>query len=115
MYELIAALFAMLFLILLLMYRNLRSRFRELSFRNRSLSSRFGKMAEQFMPLLESYPYDKRNFRFIGNPIDGIQFEKDRIVLVEFKTSGSKLSATQKRIRDLVSRGKVYFEEIRIR
>ena len=71
-------------------------------------------MTEQFMPFLENYPYDPQNFRFIGSPIDGIQFEDDKVVLIEFKVADSKLTEKQERIKDLVERGKVRFEEYRI-
>ena len=87
---------------------------RRLRFEKRSLSGKYGKMTEQFMPFLKAYPYDKQSFRFIGSPIDGVQFEDDRIVLVEFKTGSSRLTEKQKRIRELVRKKRVDFEEIRI-
>ena len=71
-------------------------------------------MTEMFFPLLDAYPYDHDNFRFIGNPIDGIQFEDDRIILVEFKMGESRLSPGQRRIRDMVAENRVDFEEHRI-
>ena len=86
----------------------------EARFRSRSLSSKYGKMTEQFIPFLDSYPYDEQNFRFLGSPIDGVQFEPDRVVLVEFKTAGSQLTKKQKEIRKLVEKGKVEFQEFRI-
>ena len=83
-------------------------------FRNRSQSTRYGQLTEQFMPLLDSYPWNPSGFKFLGNPIDGIQFENDRIVLVEFKTASSKLSKTQREIKNLVDSNKVEFKEIRL-
>ena len=82
--------------------------------RKQSLSTKYGKMSEQFMPFLDNYPYNADRFRFLGDPIDGVQFEDDKVVLMEFKTSGSKMSRRQKEIRDLVKEGKVEFEEFRI-
>jgi predicted Holliday junction resolvase-like endonuclease len=87
---------------------------RRLRFEKRSLSSRYGKMTEQFIPFLKGYPYDEQNFRFIGSPIDGIQFEDDKIVMVEFKTGDSKLTEKQRRVRELVEKKKIEFEEVRI-
>ena len=78
--------------------------------RNRSLSTRYGQITEQFLPLVNAYPYDPKNFRFLGSPIDGVQFEEDKIVIVEFKAAGSKLSKKQKKIRDLIRSRKVDFE-----
>ena len=82
--------------------------------RGRSQSSRYGRMTEQFLPLADSYPWDPFNFRFLGTPIDGIQFEEDRVIIVEFKAGSSKLSSNQRRIRDLVKSGLVDFEVIRL-
>jgi hypothetical protein len=57
----------------------------------------------------------QHNFRFIGSPVDGVQFEEDKLVIVEFKTGDSRLTTKQRKIRDLVKKGKVCFEEITIR
>ena len=45
--------------------------------------------------------------------MDGVQFEPDRVLFIEFKAAGSKLSKRQREIRDIVRQGKVEFEEIR--
>lgn len=71
-------------------------------------------MTEQFMPLLRDYPYDPTNFRFLGSPIDGIQFEDDKIIFVEFKSANSQMSEKQRKIADLIYQKKVEFEEHRI-
>ena len=120
-WEVIVAVLAAAVVILLLLYRRagtqisrLHKRVEELGFSKQSLSTKYGKMTEQFMPFLKSYPYDENNFRFLGTPVDGVQFENDKIVLVEFKTSESRLSARQKAIRELVKKGRVEFEEVRI-
>ena len=87
---------------------------RSARFSNRSLSSKYGKMTEQFMPFIPEYPWDPQRFRFIGSPIDGVQFEDDRVIFVEFKTAGSKLSARQRAVRDQVRDGRVEFQELRL-
>lgn len=79
-----------------------------------SQSTRYGQITEQFMPWASNYPYDPSGFRFLGSPIDGVQFEEDRVILMEFKTADGKLTTTQRRIRDLVRDGKVGFEEFRL-
>lgn len=81
---------------------------------NQSLSTRYGKISEQFMPFISNYPWDPQDFRFIGSPIDGIQFENDKIILVEFKTASSTFSKRQRVIRDQVERGLVEFKEFRL-
>jgi predicted Holliday junction resolvase-like endonuclease len=75
--------------------------------KKRRMSSLYGKITEQFAPFMKKYPYNPNRFRFIGSPIDGIQFEKDEIIFVEFKTATSKLTQEQKRIRQLVIEKKI--------
>ena len=107
---------AQAFVILLLIFlvkKTLGGRSREVSLR-RSESTRYGQITEQFMPFISEYPYDSKQFRFLGSPIDGVQFEEDKIVLIEFKSAGSQLSTRQRRIRNLVREGKVDFQEIRV-
>ena len=82
--------------------------------RSQSLSTKYGQMTEQFMPFIPEYPWDPQRFRFIGSPIDGIQFEDDAVILVEFKAATSKLSTKQRQIRDQVRDGRVEFRELRL-
>jgi len=85
-----------------------------LMFQKSSLSSKYGKMTEQFLPFLKDYPYNPQNFRFIGSPIDGIQFDDDKIVFIEFKTNSSQMSERQRHLAELVWNKKVSFEEHRL-
>ena len=62
---------------------------------------------------MNNYPYEHRNFRFIGDPIDGLSFEEDKIMFIEFKTGGSNLSQKQRKIKELVEKGKIEWKEIR--
>ena len=93
----------------------LRDRLDELEARSRSLSTIYGQISEQWFPLMDRFPYDSRGFRFLGSPVDGIQFEEDRIVFCEFKSNRSALSPVQKRIRELVQSRRVYWEEFHFR
>ena len=86
----------------------------ELDKQKRSQSIRYGKLAEQFMPFLESYPYDPHDFRFLGTPIDGVQFTEDSIILVEFKAADSQLSKRQRTIKRIIEEGAVRFEIYRM-
>jgi predicted Holliday junction resolvase-like endonuclease len=81
--------------------------------RQKSLSATYGRITEQWFPLMDAYPYDARGFRFLGTPIDGVQFEEDRVVFVEFKANRSQLSPEQRRIKELVEEGYVYWETYR--
>ena len=100
-------------LLVIVLKRALGGLSREGSLR-RSESTRYGQITEQFMPFISDYPYDSKQFRFLGSPIDGVQFEEDKIVMIEFKSAGSQLSTRQRKIRNLVREGKVDFQEIRV-
>jgi len=78
--------------------------------RGRSLSTVYGQISEQWFPLMDGFPYDSQLFRFIGSPVDGIQFEEVRIVFCEFKTNQSTLSPVQRRIKHLIESRQVYWE-----
>lgn len=69
---------------------------------------------EEIVPFTKNFKYDYREFKFLGKPIEGIVFAKDRIVFIEIKTGNSQLSEKQKSIKQLVDNKKVYWEEIRI-
>lgn len=103
------------FMVLVLSWRvrRLAAQVEDETFRNRSLSTTYGRITEQWFPLLGEYPYDPQEFRFLGSPVDGVQFEEDRIVFIEFKANKSRLSEKQRRIKKLVEEGYVYWEEFR--
>ncbi|MBT4576948.1 endonuclease [Candidatus Woesearchaeota archaeon] len=86
---------------------------KELRFSHKSNAVKHGQSFEQLFPFMSSYPFDSNNFRFIGSPIDGISFEEDSIVFVEFKTGSSQLSKKQRKIRDLINSKQVEWKEIR--
>lgn len=102
------------FILVLCLCMALYSKLIKERFRNRSLSTRYGKLTEQFLPLVDSYPWNPSYFRFLGSPIDGVQFEDDKVILVEFKSGKSKLSKNQRLIRDLVDAGHVEFKVVRL-
>ena len=95
-------------------YLQLELEHQDLAFKKQSQSTKYGKMTEQFLPFLDQYPYDEQAFRFIGSPIDGIQFTDDAIILVEFKSASARLTSSQRKIKKLVEDKKVYFEEYRL-
>ena len=106
---LVVLLFLMMYLCTILYSKLTKERFR-----NRSLSTKYGKLTEQFLPLVDSYPWDPSYFRFLGSPIDGVQFEADKVIFVKFKSGTSKLSKNQRVIRDLVDQGFVEFRVVRV-
>ena len=102
-------------IVLFLMLRTAYTASRNHRFQRHSLASKYGKMTENFMPFLADYPYDPHNFRFLGNPIDGISFEDDKLVFIEFKAATSRLTPKQMKIRELIENRRVIFEEHRIK
>ena len=84
-----------------------KERAKEIEEKKRSLSSTYGKITEQFAPFMEGYPFDRKKFRFIGSPIDGIQFEEDGIYFIEFKSAGGMLTEQQRKIKKLIEEKKV--------
>ena len=86
----------------------------ELKSSKKSIEVKHGNKIEQFIPFMKDYKYDSNYFRSLGSPVDGIQFEEDEIIILEFKTGNSRLSDKQRNIKFLVENGKVRFEEIRI-
>lgn len=78
------------------------------------MSTRYGQISEQWLPLMKDFPYDPKQFRFLGSPIDGVAFSEDKIVFCEFKFSKSQLTQKQRAIRDLVKAGKVEWKEFRV-
>jgi len=100
---------------LVLVYRGivspLRKRLDDIVQQKQSLSTVYGKITEQFAPFMQTYPFSPHNFRFIGSPVDGVQFEDDKVIFVEFKTNKSKLTSFQRRIKSLVKNKQVYWFE----
>jgi predicted Holliday junction resolvase-like endonuclease len=80
----------------------------------RSSEVRTGNIVEQVSPFLEGFPGDPKRTRFLGQPIDFIVFEDEVIKFVEVKSGRSKLSPSQRKVREHVEQGKVVFELFRI-
>ncbi len=93
----------------------LHHKIEKLSTEKQSLSTTYGKITEQFAPFMNNYPYSTKHFRFIGSPIDGIQFNENQILFVEFKTNKSKLTNTQNKIKKLVKERKIAWFEFRMK
>jgi predicted Holliday junction resolvase-like endonuclease len=92
-----------------------QEKFGTLLSQKKSSEVRVGKIGENMAPFLKDWPYDPNRFRFLGNPVDGIQFTNDEIIFVEIKTGRSKLTKTQRSIRNLLRKeGTVSFATFRI-
>jgi len=102
-------------ILLIWLWRRAAKQLKIIKFQKYSLSTKYGKMTEQFIPFLNDYPYNPENFRFIGNPIDGIQFDDNKIIFMEFKTGGSRLSGRQQAIKRIIDAHCISFEEYHLR
>lgn len=93
----------------------LHNELRDLQFNKDSQSVKYGKLTEQWIAFSDRFPYDPQRFRFVGNPIDGLVFEDEKIVFCEFKTASSQLNENQKRVKRLVENKKVEWLEFKIK
>lgn len=94
--------------------RAVQAQLDEVQSRKRSQSTRYGQITEQFAPFMAAWPWDAKRFKFLGDPIDGVQFTDDGIVFVEIKTNTSRLSTVQRQVRDHVRAGRVQWQEVRL-
>lgn len=86
---------------------------------NRSYSVNLGKISEHLVPFHMNFPFNPKDARFIGSPIDIIVFDgvadnKQDITIyfIEVKTGNSKLSDTQKKIKRAVEERHIIWQEI---
>lgn len=80
----------------------------------KSSEVRLGRIGENMAPFVTDWPYEQNKFRFLGNPVDGIQFTDNEIIFIEIKTGKSRLSHVQKNIKKLIAEGKVSFATFRV-
>lgn len=119
MFELILIGIIVLLVIILLFLLNqlfvLKGEINSIYYLKRSQSVKYGQLTEQWIPFSKEFPFSPQNFRFIGKPIDGVCFEDDKLVFVEFKTNKSSLSDVQKKIKKLIIDKKVEWFELHIK
>lgn len=80
----------------------------------KSSEVRLGRIGENMAPFFEAWPYDATKFKFLGDPIDGVQFQDDCIVFVEIKTGKAHLTQSQKKVKELVRKGAIKFATFRV-
>ena len=79
----------------------------------KSSETRIGQVYEQMAPFLKGFKHNPKDSHFLGQPIDYVIFEDDKIVFLEVKYGYSRLSERQEKIKKLVEDGKVVWEELR--
>jgi predicted Holliday junction resolvase-like endonuclease len=86
----------------------------------RSQAVTAGKVHEQLIPYLPVFPYNPKDVRFLGSPIDLVVFDGlaegrlRRIVFLEVKTGGAGLTSRERWVRDVVQAGEVEWAELRV-
>ena len=86
----------------------------------RSLAVTAGKVYEQLLPYLPDFPFNPKDVRFLGSPVDFVVFDGlsdgqvTRVVFVEVKTGGAELSARERWVRDVVRERRVEWHELRL-
>jgi len=90
---------------------------------DRSRAVMRGQVAETFAPLLPGFPFNHKDARFLGQPVDFLVFnglsdgdgqQGVEIVLVEIKTGGAVLSQRELAIREAVRAGRVRWLTLRL-
>ncbi|MEM2722637.1 MAG: Holliday junction resolvase-like protein, partial [Thermoplasmata archaeon] len=78
-------------------------------------------VTEQIIPYFPDFPYDPRDVRFIGSPVDLIVFsglrEKnsiDEIIFLEIKTGKGRQSGVEKKVEDAIKNGKISYRVINV-
>jgi predicted Holliday junction resolvase-like endonuclease len=85
----------------------------------RSLAVTAGKVYEQLVPYLPDFPFNPKDVRFLGSPVDFVVFDGlsdghvARIVFVEVKTGDAQLSTRERQVRDAVQEPRVEWYELR--
>lgn len=87
----------------------------------RSQATVSGKATEHLVPLLPDFPFDPKDARFLGSPVDLVVFDGlsggdlQEIVFVEVKTGpAADLSPRERRVRDAVLEGRVGWKVFRV-
>jgi predicted Holliday junction resolvase-like endonuclease len=86
----------------------------------RSQAVTAGKVHEQLIPYLPAFPYNPKDVRFLGSPVDLVVFDGlaegclRRVIFLEVKTGGSGLTARERSVRDVVRAREVEWAELRV-
>lgn len=94
--------------------KRLKSELELLLSQKKSSEVRLGQISEQLAPFIKGFNYDPKRAHFLGNPIDYVIFEDDKVVFLEVKSGKARLTKGQRDIKENIEAGKVVFETMRI-
>jgi predicted Holliday junction resolvase-like endonuclease len=86
----------------------------------RSQAVTAGKMHEQLIPYLPGFPFNPKDVRFLGSPVDLVVFDGlaegrlRRVVFLEVKTGGAGLTSRERSLRDVIQAREVEWAELRV-
>jgi predicted Holliday junction resolvase-like endonuclease len=86
----------------------------------RSQATIAGLVHEQLLPVLPGFPFNPKDVRFLGSPVDLVVFDGldagqiERVVFVEVKTGQAALSRRERQLRDTLVAGRVEWREMRL-
>lgn len=82
----------------------------------KSSETKLGQVAEHLIPFIDGFPYNPSDCKFLGMPIDYVVFDFDagEITFLEIKTGKARESERQKKIKNMVKTGKVYYKCLRL-
>ena len=86
----------------------------------RSQAVTMGKVSEQLVPYLPDFPFNPKDARFLGSPVDLVVFDGldegqvRRVVFIEVKTGASGLSGRERQVRDAIQARRVEWTELRV-
>lgn len=90
---------------------------------SRSARTLSGKTLEKIVPFLEKFKHDPHDIRWLGDPIDLVIFDGysrnnhsnlDKITFCEIKSGDSTVNPSQKKIKEIIEKKKVEWEEFKI-
>jgi predicted Holliday junction resolvase-like endonuclease len=86
----------------------------------RSQAVTAGKVHEQLIPYFSAFPFNPKDVRFLGSPIDLVVFDglaegrMRRIIFLEVKTGGAGLTSRERCVRDVIQAREVEWAELRV-
>jgi predicted Holliday junction resolvase-like endonuclease len=78
-----------------------------------------GKVHEQLIPYLPAFPFNPKDVRFLGSPVDLVVFDGlaegrvRRVIFLEVKTGGAGLTSRERSVRDAIQARDVEWAELR--
>lgn len=86
----------------------------------RSQAVTAGKVHEQLIPYLPAFPFNPKDVRFLGSPVDLVVFDGlaegrlRRVIFLEVKTGGASLTSRERCVRDVIQAREVEWAELRV-